>query len=121
MTTAPVSNQFKPVPLFFADEKTHRRKLAEKINDLNNAKFNCAVEFTLTANAGTTLLQDPRITGSSVFLFMPTTANAAAVQNSIYVPEATILPTVNQTPGQATINHANDANADKIFRVAILG
>lgn len=121
MSQSPVAIFFKPVPTHFANEEVHRRKLAEKLNDINNAKFNCALEVTLVANAVSTTIQDQRITGSSLFSFMPVTAHAAAALGGLYVPEATIIPAIGTTPGSAVIQHANDANTDKSFRVGIFG
>lgn len=85
----------------------------QEIVNMLVGKINCAADLTLTANAATTTMTDARLSAFSVLSFMPTTANAAAAHSSIYV--------TGQKKSQATINHVNNANADKTFRVAILG
>lgn len=87
-------------------------RVSEIVNMLV-AKLNCAADLTLTANAATTTMSDARLSPFSVLTFMPTTANAAAAKAGLYV--------TGQTKGAATINHANNAQTDKTFRVAIHG
>jgi len=113
--------QFNPVPPTFEDEKTHRLLLAQASNRHNQGKFNCAVDFTLTANASSTTLNDNRITPFSVLVFMPTTANAAAELATLYVPEATMAPVTGAAAGSAVVQHANNAQTDRSFRVGIFG
>lgn len=81
------------------------RALAGKANNVTNV--------TLTANAATTVLKDPRLYVNSYIGFMPQTANAASAGASIYVD--------SQTKGSATIHHANDANLDKTYTLVIAG
>lgn len=76
-------------------------------------KVNCAADLTLAAAAATTTMTDARLSAFSVLTFMPTTANAATAHSTIYV--------TGQKTGAATINHANTADVDKTFRVAIHG
>lgn len=66
---------------------------------------------TLTANATSTTLSDPRITPSSVILLMPTTANAAGAIATTYIGSSAI--------GSATITHANTATADRTFKYTV--
>jgi hypothetical protein len=84
-------------------------------NILNSVvgKTNNGTTLTLNANAGSTVLTDPRLFVNSVLAFMPQTAHAAAALTSLYV--------ATQTKGTATISHPNDANTDKTYRIAILG
>lgn len=89
---------------------------AGKVQSMLNValrKLNCAADLTLTANAATTTFTDARLSAFSVLTFMPTTANAAAALGGIYV---TAMNT-----GSCTVNHANNAQTDKTFRVAIHG
>lgn len=76
-------------------------------------KANCATNLTLDANAATTTFTDARLSAFSVLTFMPTTATAATAHGTIYV--------TGMNNGTATINHANTADTDKTFRVAIHG
>jgi len=112
---------YPAVPVAFADEKTHRRILAEASNRHNQGKFNCFIEVTLVANAATTKINDLRITATSVLLFMPTTAHAATELATLYVPESTILPPIGTSSGSAVIHHANNSQTDRTFRVGIFG
>lgn len=105
---------FPGVAKMLADEKEHRRQIAQVVNDqLNRGKFNCTISVTLNASATTTTLTDERIGYGSYVDFMPTTANAATAKASIYV--------TNRIKGSLTINHASNAAVDQIFTVVILG
>lgn len=106
---------YPAIPITYGDEAQHRRIIAEKANQLNQGKFNCFIELTLTHDVGTTTLTDARISAFSVLSFMPTTANAAAEIPTLYVDEATM-----QT-GSAIISHSNAATTDRSFRVGIFG
>ena len=76
-------------------------------------KLNCVGTITLTINSATTAMSDPRLGGESWIGFMPTTANAAAAIGGLFVTA--------QGNGTATLNHANNAQADRTFTYAILG
>lgn len=76
-------------------------------------KLNCTADLTLRAGQATTIMQDPRLSAFSVLTFMPTTASAATAKASVYVTA--------QNNGVATINHANTADTDKTFKVALHG
>lgn len=83
------------------------------INRHNTGKFNCTLDVTLTANAATTTVRDSRISIDCALLLSPKTANAAAAIGTTYVS--------SQSSGSAVLTHTNDAQTDKIFRLAILG
>lgn len=76
-------------------------------------KLNCAADLTLAANAATTTFTDARLSAFSVLTFMPVTANAAAALSGLYV---TAMNT-----GSCVVNHANNAQTDKTYRVAFHG
>ena len=76
-------------------------------------KTNNIVEVTLDANDTTTTVTDPRIGPYTVPLCEPTTANAAAISRPYRSNYG--------TGGSMTLTHANDANADKSFRVVLVG
>jgi hypothetical protein len=69
--------------------------------------------LTLTASATTTVLNDPRIGGTTVVLLQPTTANAAA----------SLATTWFSPPGKGTvvINHTNNAQVDRTFQYIMAG
>lgn len=87
-------------------------RLVTTVNALVS-KANCAADLTLTAAAASTDMVDNRLSAFSVLAFMPTTAHAATAHATIYVTD--------QRKGYAKINHANTADTDKSFRVAIHG
>ncbi len=93
--------------------KTWAVQAAEAINRHNQGKFNVAKTATLTASATTTTIKDSRISPVSALLLSPLTANAAAAVATTYVSA--------QGKGEATLTHANNAQTDRIFRLAIVG
>lgn len=100
-----------------ANEASHRRQIAVTARSAVNGKTNNVGEVTLTANAATTVVIDPRVSVFSCIVFEPVTANAAA---ELYGGTMYILA-ANKVNGQFTITHANDANADKTFRYTVVG
>ena len=91
------------------------RETARALNQVINGKINSVNAITLAANTTTTTVNDPLVSKSSAFVFSPQTAHAAAIAT----PYALLA---NITEGVSyVITHANDANTDKIFTVAVLG
>lgn len=95
------------------DEKRHRRQIAVVVNNLLSGKMNNTGDLTITANAATTTLTNPRIGANSTILLMPTTANAAAALGGIYFTAF--------DKGSCTVNHANNAQTDRTFKYAVIG
>lgn len=89
--------------------------LRDVVAGLLIGKLNVCVDVTLTANAASTTVTDARIRESSGLYLMPTTANAAAALGTTYISDS------GRTHGSVTITHANNAQTDRTFRVAILG
>ena len=89
----------------------HRRKIAEAANQALNGKLNSTGSITYTISSATTTLTDSRIGPNSFIGFMPTTANALA--DMPYV--------TGRTNGSATLNHANNAQADRTFAYLVIG
>lgn len=83
------------------------------IQQLQQGRSNALVQATLTANATTTTVTAPNCATGSAVLLSPTTANAAAALATTYV--STI------SNGAFVLTHANNAQIDRIFRVATLG
>lgn len=98
---------------FDDDEARHRRQLAVVLNNMLQGKTNNTGTLTVTANAATTTLTDSRIGATSVILLMPTTANAATALANVYF--------TTFADGSCTVNHANNAQVDRIFRYAVIG
>jgi len=87
-----------------------------QFNNMLRGKLNATiVSFTLDVNESQTLLQDSRIGGSTVVLFSPKTASAAAeiANGTLIVGEP-----VN---GGVNIGHDNSAVDDRTFDIVIIG
>jgi hypothetical protein len=103
-----------PAPLGAPAQLT--REWATRLTELVTAiirKVNNAASLTLASGATSTTMTDARLSAESVLTFMPTTAHAATAHGTIYVTD--------QKTSSAKINHANTADNDKTFRVAIHG
>jgi hypothetical protein len=111
---------YSGVPEVGPDDKEHRRKLARAVNLLNQGKMNAVIaNFTLTPNASSSTITDNRITNNSFIDFMPITANAAAAKQTLYVSQQMASNAAVQ--GNATVQHANNSQADRTFRLLIIG
>lgn len=95
-----------------ASEKDTRSIVAVLQNAMRG-KLNCTTTKTLTASSATTTITDTRIGPESVLLFMPTTANAATGLTALYVSA--------RGNGTATLTHANNAQVDRTYAIAIIG
>lgn len=89
------------------------RRIAVVVNGILAGKQNNVTTVTLTPNAGSTVISDPRLGAGSHISLTPTTANAAAVVASTYVS--------SRGKQTATITHPNNANVDKTFTIEITG
>jgi hypothetical protein len=97
------------------DHTRQLRDIARKINEMNRGWLNCTIQVTLTANAASTTIKDARISLlNTAVLMCPTTAHAAAE-----IAAGTLYFTI--TDGQVVINHANNAQADRTFQMALIG
>ena len=104
---------YLPVPTTGSDEKEHRRKLAEKLNDINRGKFNCTLDVTLST-AATTTVTDPRIAQTTILLWEPTSSAAADFAAGIWCPSSTIVN------GAAVLHHAASSVAHP-YRIGMWG
>ena len=107
----------QPIPLTHTSVQTHLWSLSRAFNDLLRGRLNSGGLFTLTANAGTSTLTDDRISIDSTVVLVPTTANASAEigAGTIYQSET------GRINGTAVFTHANNAQADRTFRLVIIG
>ena len=93
------------------------RQVVAVINRINRGKINVVIDVTLDANAAETKVTDVRLTVFGGAAFDPLTANAAAE-----IAAGTMFATpVNRRSGAWTITHANNAQADRDFRMVVLG
>ena len=100
---------------FIAAGERDITRIVTAIRDLFMGRSNAMGEFTLTANAATTVVTAVNCGDQSVINLTPRTANAAAALTTTYITAA------NTRPGQFTVNHANNAQADKTFAYSIQG
>lgn len=93
------------------------RNLAMVVRSIRQGKLDCTGSITLTANAATSTLTDPRLAQQSKLLLFPNTANASAEigAGTIYITAA------NKNKGSWVITHANNAQADRTFDYVIVG
>jgi hypothetical protein len=87
------------------------------LQQIRSGKLEIVGELTLTAGAASTAVTDIRVSPQSVIVWHPRTANAAAelAAGTMYITDA------NMGSGTATITHANNAQTDRDFRLAIIG
>jgi hypothetical protein len=96
------------------DEDRHRRQIVQAIELLMHGKSNNVLDVTLTANAAATTVSDARIGVTTFPSPVAVTANAAAIDPP-YVVDS------NRVNGSFILVHANDSNADKTFKLYLLG
>lgn len=99
------------VPVSFADEREHRRQIADAVNALLQARNDPpAGQVTLTASQTTTVVFDTNCLVNSRVFLVPRTSSAAAEQ--VFV--------ANVAVGSFTLSHANSATTDRIFDFLIV-
>ena len=101
----------------FIDVTRALQVIINVVNRINKGKINCTRTFTLTENAATSTLTDNRLVFDSVVVLDPMTANAAAelAAGTMYALEAT------RNNESWVFTHANNAQTDRKFAVAIIG
>jgi hypothetical protein len=104
-----------PASLSGAASADHVARVAAVTNEILQGKLNVTSSVTLTINVASTTITDHRISPTNAVILLPATANAAAemAAGTVYVS--------SQTSGSAVITHANNATADRAYRVVILG
>jgi hypothetical protein len=87
-----------------------------QFNNMLSGKLSATYpSFTLAAGAAQTTLTDYRIGGSTVILFVPKTANAAAE-----IGNGTLI-LGEPVDGAVNIGHANNAQTDRTFDLVLIG
>lgn len=89
------------------------RELIETIRSLIIGHGNFVVTATLNAGATTTTVSNVIIISTAAPSLTPMTANAAAALATTYVSSV--------APGVITLTHANNAQTDRTFRIAVKG
>lgn len=112
-------SEFPDLPNYYSDHPTLLRKMILVIKNLMQGRSNNLHTVTLTANAATTTvtLAKDDFGEYSIFVFTPTTANAATEfgAGSMYVSSRDVLN------HQFVITHTNTPSIDRIFNFAIIG
>ena len=106
-----MANQYRRLP----QDGASPRQVAEVVNRALDGGINATGSVTLTASAASTVVADKRLSATSFFALMPTTANASAEagNGTIYVS--------SQGKQTLTLTHANNGQTDRTFRYVILG
>ena len=93
------------------------KDIAIVVNRMNRGGISCTTHLTLNANTTTTTMTDERLSEGSFVDFDPLTANAAVekANGTLYALEA------NRNNKSWVITHANNAQTDRTFVVAIIG
>lgn len=100
--------------VFLPDEKQHRRRLGQALQNAMAGKLNAVTQVTLAANATSTTLTDARIGANTFIGFTPTTLNAVtALTSGLYVSA--------KQKGSATLTHASSTHTDQTFDVLLIG
>lgn len=99
------------------DVQVWARRQNDGLTKLRKGKTENVLEVTLTANAASTVITDNRLSAQSALLFDPQTANAAAElgNGTLYAL------TANRGKGTVTLTHANNAQVDRLYYMAIIG
>lgn len=106
---------FPAPPRDLEDQRKLSREQSRAIEGLLFGRSNNVLDVTCTANSGTTTVTDRRIGVNTVLVAVPTTANAEAA--AIW-PYRDFSAPVN---GSASLIHTNDANADKTYKLIMVG
>ena len=118
MTNQPLLGPADPVNITsFPSLTSYLRGLRGVIFNIWRGKLSCVVEFTLTANAATTVFSYKGLSPQSVVTFDPKSANAAS---DLHGGGMYVL-TANRGNDAWTVTHPNNGNADKVFQVSVIG
>jgi hypothetical protein len=93
------------------------RRMWEVMALVRRGKMDIVQEFTLAANVATSTLTWRGLSPQSVVVFDPKTANAAA---ELYGGTMYVL-TADRGNDAWTVTHANNAQTDRVFQVAVIG
>lgn len=117
------NSEYPDVQDYTSDHPKLLQSIVRIIRNIMQGKTNNLYTVTLTANAASTTVDCAKgdLGPYSTIVFMPTTANAATEFGAgvMYVSAINIDPSLGTY--QFVITHANNANADRTFRYAILG
>lgn len=99
----------KSLPVTGASE----RELIEAMKQLTAGRGNYVVTVTLTPGATSTTIANQNFNAAGMVVLCPMTANAALALATTYPSSI--------AGGTVTLAHANNAQTDRTFRMAVLG
>lgn len=88
-------------------------RIVQAIRQLIEGRSNATLQVTLTPNSATTAVTAINCSKDSIPFWSPQTANAAVANQTMFYS--------NVVQGGFTLNHANNAQADKTFGIVCLG
>lgn len=105
-----------PIPPVDLEDQRHLNRLqSQAMGNLFNGRTNNVLDVTVDANQAATTVTDSRIGVNTVAIAIPTTVNAEAA--AIW-PYRDFSSPVN---GSMSLIHTNDANADKTYKIILVG
>ena len=104
-----------PAKMDQAASRTWVRLISEAVGNVIYGNLNAVTDATLVANNIHTTVSWPRINPYCGLFFCPLTANAAAEMGNGTLWVSAL------TNGSAQLTHANNAQADRTYRVLIIG
>jgi len=99
---------------YMPDQIQHRKQIADALNNTIKGRLNGTMSVTLDALVSTTTIYDARISLSTVPIFSPATANAAAE-----IAAGGLYFALNA--GECVAHHANNSQTDRTFQVVLIG
>lgn len=101
------------------DQDEFNRMAAEQIDNLQEGKIRATGNFTLTASATTTTVEERRVGPGSVILPMAQTATAAAALDTLWFSS---LGEYNAADNPSfVVNHDSTADTDRTYRYFVVG
>jgi hypothetical protein len=111
---AQVIRGYPAVPLWQPSSfQTWIARIGDVLAKTRQGKMNVTLSVTLATGATSTTVTDVRISATCGLVLVPITADAVAIQNSVYVS--------SQKSGSAVLTHSSTANTDCKFILVIIG
>jgi len=104
---------YPPLSIALQPTPAAMRAIAVAHNHVMQGRQNVIKNITLTANAGSTTINDPRLSGVTALYFGARTVNAAICQPTIWYD--------TKANGSVVVHHQNSPAADKTYDLLILG
>lgn len=106
---------FPEPPRDLEDTRQFMRSASSVMSNVLKGRTNNVLDVTVGANQSSTTVTDSRIGVHTVAVAIPTTVNA---QGAAIWPYRDFTSPVN---GSMSLIHTNDANADKTYKIILVG